>query len=227
MSRGLPEVGLTLARATLAGPFLRRWDVHLHGEDHVPAEGRVILASNHLGWVDGPLVVARSPRKPHALVKEEEFAGPYRHLLRAIGQIKVARNRVDSGALRRAIRALQADQAVAIFPEGIRGDGELTHIKPGVAYLALVTGAPIVPVAIFGTRERDKEPSYRPAEGARLDMAFGEPLTLSAQPWPRTAPQVADATETIHAHLSDHLARTKTAIGRQLPGPMPAGAWDV
>ena len=227
MSRGLSEVGLATARTTLAPMFLRRWDIHLHDEQHVPSDGRVIIAANHLGWADGPVLVGRSPRPLHVLVKEEEFSGGHRHLLRALSQIKVARNRVDSGAVRRAVRALEGDQAVGIFPEGIRGDGELRSIKSGVAFLALATGAPVVPLAIFGTRERDKDPSYRPAPGARIDLAFGEPLQLDALPWPRTADRINQATDAIHAHLTDHLARAKTAVGRELPGPMPAGAWDV
>ncbi len=227
MSRGLSEVGLATARATLAPLLLRRWDIHLHDEQHVPARGRVIIAANHLGWADGPALVGRSPRHLHMLVKEEEFAGGHRHLLRTIAQIKVARNRVDSGAIRRAVRALEAEQAVGIFPEGVRGDGELGTIKPGIAYLALTTGAPIVPVAIFGTRERDEDASYRPAAGARIDLAFGAPLHLDAAPWPRTPDRIGAATETIHAHLTDHLARARTAVGRELPGPLPAGAWDV
>ncbi|MGJ9420946.1 lysophospholipid acyltransferase family protein [Aeromicrobium sp. CF3.5] len=227
MSRGLSEVGLATARATLGPLFLRRWDIQLHDEQHVPGQGRVIIAANHLGWADGPALVGRSPRPLHMMVKEEEFAGGHRHLLRALAQIKVARNRVDSGAIRRAVRALEADQAVGIFPEGLRGDGELSTIKSGVAYLALATGAPIVPLAIFGTRERDEDSSSRPAAGARIDLVFGAPIQLDAAPWPRTPDRLGAATDTIHAHLTDHLARAKTAVGRELPGPLPAGAWDV
>ncbi len=227
MSRGLSEVGLVAARAALGPLALRRWDIHVHDEQQVPARGRVIIAANHLGWADGPVLVGRSPRHLHMLVKEEEFAGGHRHLLRAIAQIKVARNRVDSGAVRRAVRALEAEQAVGIFPEGIRGDGELASIRSGVAYLALATGAPVVPAAIFGTRERDEDASSRPADGARVDLAFGAPVQLDPAPWPRTPDQIGAATETIHAHLTDHLARAKTAVGRELPGPLPAGAWDV
>ena len=65
MSRGLSEVGLATARATLAPLLLRRWDIHLHDEQHVPARGRVIIAANHLGWADGPALVGRSPSTSH------------------------------------------------------------------------------------------------------------------------------------------------------------------
>ena len=223
----IPEAGLTVMRATAGDFFLRKWDINLRGQDRVPADGPVILASNHLGWVDGPLMVVRAPRKLHTLVKEEEFAGKHRHLLRLIGQIKVSRNRVDSGALRRAAGALEAGQAVGIFPEGIRGDGELRTIKSGVAWLALVSGAPVVPLAIFGTRERGEGPDYKPAEGARIDLVFGRPIQIDPQPWPRDRFMIDEATAQIHSHLRDHLAWAKAAARRDLPGPMPAGAWNV
>jgi 1-acyl-sn-glycerol-3-phosphate acyltransferase len=142
---GLPERSLRVARGQARGYLRRRWEIHEHGRGLVPATGPVILASNHIGWLDGPLLVATSPRPPHAMVKEEEFAGRTGRLLRLVAQIKVARRRTDAGAVRTAVRALRAGQCVLIFPEGRRGDGEFTRFKGGVTYLALVTGAPIVP----------------------------------------------------------------------------------
>lgn len=222
--QAMPEAGLTVMRALAGNRFLRKWEVHERGQAHVPETGPVIIAGNHIGWADGPTLVARCPRKLHMLTKEEEFTGKYRHLLRAIGQIKVARNRVDAGAMRRAAGALKAGQAVGIFPEGIRGDGEFHQIKSGIAWLALVSGAPIVPLAIFGTRERGEGPNYRPAEGARIDLVYGKPLLVDRQPWPRDRSAIDQATEQIHSHLRDHLAWAKSAVRRDLPGPMPAGA---
>lgn len=225
--KGLPEAGLTVARAVAGRAFVRRWDVHERGQNRVPIDGPVIVAGNHIGWADGPTLVASCPRKLHMLTKEEEFAGKYRHLLRSIGQIKVSRNRVDAGALRRAAASLESGQAVGIFPEGVRGDGEFRTIKGGVAWLALVSGAPVVPLAIFGTRERGEGADYRPAEGARIDLVYGRPIQLDRQPWPRDRFDLDEATEKIHSHLREHLARAKASARRDLPGPMPAGAWNV
>lgn len=225
MSTGMPEAGLTVMRA-VAGPlFLRSWDVNQRGVDLVPQDGPVIIASNHVGWVDGPLLVASCPRKLHVLTKSEEFSGKYRHLLRALGQIKVERKKVDAGALRRAVSSLEAGQAVGIFPEGIRGAGELKRFKHGVAWLALVTGAPVVPLAIFGTRKQGEGPEAKPAKGARLDLVYGQPIQLDARPWPRDRDMIDDAATQIQSHMRDHLVRAKTATSRELPGPLPAGAW--
>ncbi|MCW2831251.1 MAG: 1-acyl-sn-glycerol-3-phosphate acyltransferase, partial [Aeromicrobium sp.] len=103
---GLPEGGLRFMRRRVTGYFHRRWDIHERGREHVPESGPVILASNHIGWLDGPLLFVTSPRPVHAMVKEEEFVGHTGRLLRFVGQIKVSRKRTDAGALRRAVAAL-------------------------------------------------------------------------------------------------------------------------
>ncbi len=224
---GLPERGLRLVRGRAAGYMHRRWEVHQRGQEHVPTSGPVIVASNHIGWLDGPLLVATAPRPLHAMAKEEEFAGRTGRLLRFAGQIKVARKRTDSGALRQAVRALSAGQGVLIYPEGRRGDGEFTRFKGGVAYLALVTGAPVVPVALFGTRQPGEGPSARPASGARLDIVYGEPIRLPMQGWPRDRGMLEDAGARIHGHLRAHVSWAKDALQRDLPGPLPTGSPDV
>lgn len=224
---GLPERGLNLVRGRAAGYLRRRWDVQQHGLEHVPLTGPVIVASNHIGWLDGPLLVATAPRPLHAMAKEEEFVGRTGRLLRFVAQIKIARGRTDSGALRQAIGALAAGQCVLIYPEGRRGDGEFTEFKGGVTYLALVTGAPIVPVALFGTRQPGEGPSARPAPGTRLDIVYGEPIRLPMQAWPRDRGMLEDAGDTIHDRLRAHVSRAKDALKRDLPGPLPTGSPDV
>ena len=224
---GLPERGLRFARGRAVGWFHRRWEIHERGQDLVPADGPVILASNHIGWLDGPLLVATAPRPPHAMVKEEEFAGRAGRLLRLVAQIKVARDRTDTGALRQAVRSLTAGQCVLVFPEGRRGDGEHTVFKGGVTYLALVTGAPVVPVAVFGTRQPGEGPIARPAPRTRLDIVYGEPIHLPMQAWPRDRGMLEDAGDTIHGHLRAHVSRAKDALQRDLPGPLPTGSPDV
>jgi 1-acyl-sn-glycerol-3-phosphate acyltransferase len=224
---GLPERGLCLARSRAAGYFHRRWDLHVSGAHHVPSTGPVIVASNHIGWLDGPLMIATSPRPLHALVKEEEFVGRTGRLLRFVGQIKVARKRTDAGAVRQALRALAAGQGVLIYPEGRRGDGEFTRFKGGVAYLALVTGAPVVPVTIFGTRQPGEPSQARPAPGTRLDVVYGEPIQFPMQVWPRDRGMLEDAGVKIHRHLRAHVSQAKAALQRDLPGPLPTGSTDV
>ncbi|MEV7396478.1 lysophospholipid acyltransferase family protein [Aeromicrobium sp. NPDC092404] len=225
-AEGLPEGGLRLMRRLVRGYFTRRWDIHQHGLEHVPATGPVILASNHIGWLDGPLLFTTAPRPAHALVKEEEFEGRTGRLLRFVGQIKVSRTRNDTGAVRRAVQALGAGQVVLIYPESTRGAGEFERFKNGVTYLALVSGAPVVPIAIFGTRQAGEPADARPPKGTRLDVVYGEPIQLPMRVWPRDRGTMADAGDQIRDHLRAHVSRAKSVLQRDLPGPLPTGSTD-
>jgi 1-acyl-sn-glycerol-3-phosphate acyltransferase len=225
-AQGLPEGGMRLARRLARGYFTRRWEIHLRGPARVPESGPVILASNHIGWLDGPLLFAMSPRPAHALVKEEEFVGRTGTLLRFMGQIKVTRERTDAGALRQAVRALNAGQVVTIYPEAHRGGGDFTDFKGGVTWLALVTGAPVVPVAVFGTRLEGEPSNARPAKGARLDIVYGEPIQFPMQAWPRDREMLEDAGDQIRDHLRAHVSWSSDALKRDLPGPLPTGSPD-
>ncbi len=131
----------------------RRYGVRVHHQDRVPRTGPVILAANHVGWLDGPMLAIHSPRPVHALTKREMFEGRMDGFLRRAGQIPVDRFAPDPGAIKTCLRVLRDGGVVGIFPEGARGTGELERFRRGAAYLALVTGAPVVPVSLFGTRE--------------------------------------------------------------------------
>lgn len=218
---GLPEVGLRFLRSSIASWLSRKWEIRERGDSHVPETGPVILASNHIGWLDGPLLIARAPRPAHAMVKTEAFEGRSGRLLRFTGQIRVDRSINDAAALRQALRALEAGQVVALYPEGSRGAGDLATIKPGVAWLALATGAPVVPVAIFGTREPGGSADSRPPKGSQIDVVYGAPMTVPRQERPIETAVVADVTGQIHEHLRQHLAWAQSTVKRELPGPLP------
>ena len=222
--RGLPENGLRTLRRYAQAWLDRRWEIHQRGEAKVPKNGPVIIASNHIGWLDGPILFLKAPRPAHALVKQEAFVGRTGKLLNYAGQIKLDRKHTDVGALRSAADALAAGQVVVVYPEGRRGDGELHKIRNGIAWLALVSGAPIVPVAIFGTREPGALSESRPPKGARIDVVYGDPIQFPAMPWPRTAVMLDDVSGQILEHMRKHLTWAKGATGRGLPGPLPAGS---
>lgn len=205
----------------------RRYRVQVHGAHHVPAQGPVILACNHVGVIDGPLLAIFAPRPVHALTKQEMFAGRLGGFLRHAGQVPLDRWHTDPAAVRTCLRVLREDGVVGIFPEGRRGDGELRRLHRGAAYLALVTGAPVVPVVMFGTRVPGGGKSSLPPRGAHLDVVLGAPVRLEATPWPRTKHQVAEATEHLGRHLRAHLDTSRAALGRELPGPLPPGQTDL
>lgn len=201
--------------------FRRRYDVHLHGEQHVPRTGPCLIASNHVGVLDGPLLVAFTPRVVHALTKKEMFRGRTGLALRAVGQIPLSRHDVDLAAIKDCLKVLRESGAVGIFPEGSRGDGELRRFHTGVAYLAPVTGAPVVPLVMFGTREPGGATDSVPAPGARFDFVYGPPVYLEQQPWPRTQAEVRRTAALLRNRFVEHLVDAKGRTGRDLPGPLP------
>jgi 1-acyl-sn-glycerol-3-phosphate acyltransferase len=209
----LPDRFQRLLRLPAMRLLNNRWDLHVHHRERVPATGPVILAPNHVGWLDGPLLVATSPRPVHAMVKREEFAGRSRRLLVATGQIPLYRDAVDVAAVKLAVRLLRDGHVVAIYPEGARGEGDAEYVKRGWAYLAMVTGAPIVPVATFGTRLAGESIEQQPPAGRRLDVVFGEPVPVDAVPWPRRRADVRELTEHLQTILAAHIAESAELCG--------------
>jgi 1-acyl-sn-glycerol-3-phosphate acyltransferase len=208
-------------RPVARAAFRSRFEVRTHGEEHVARRGAQIIASNHIGLVDGPLLAAFAPRPVHALTKKEMFEGHTGLALRAVGQIPLSRFEVDPRAIKDCLRVLRDGGVVAIYPEGTRGSGELVRFHTGVAYLALVTGAPVVPLAVFGTREPGAGSESLPPKGSRFDLVYGSPVYLEQQPWPRTQDEVRRAAEDLRNRLRAHLVEARRTTGRELPGPVP------
>jgi 1-acyl-sn-glycerol-3-phosphate acyltransferase len=199
----------------------RRFAVRLHGTEHVPPSGPVIFASNHIGVADGPLLAIFAPRPVHALTKVEMFKGQLGKLLRAAGQIPLDRYRTDPAAVKLCLRVLRDGGAVGIFPEGRRGPGDLTRFHRGAAYFALVSGAPVVPVIMLGSREPGGGSGSLPGRGGAVDIVFGAPITLEKRAWPRTKEQVEQSSMLLREQMLVHLDHARATTGRKLPGPLP------
>lgn len=216
------------ARPFCAWLVRRRYRVVVHGTDLVPTHGPVIFAANHVGVIDGPLLAIFAPRPVHALTKVEMFAhwflGPF---LRQAGQIPLDRFHTDPSAVRASVRVLRDGRAVGIFPEGARGAGELELFHRGAAYLALVTGAVIVPVILFGTREPGGASSSLPRKRGTIDLVFGTPYTVEQASWPRTRQQVGETSHRLRARMLDDLEDARRSTGLSLPGPLPAGQHEA
>jgi len=182
----------------------------------------VIVAANHTGVIDGPLLAIFGPRPVHALTKEEMFRGALGPVLRVTGQIELDRFATDLRAVRACLHVLDHGGAVGIFPEGNRGAGDLTRFRNGAAYLALVTGAPIVPLVMFGTRPKGGGKDALPARRGVLDLVYGAPFRVERTPWPRTRTLVAATSEALHARMLEDLALGLALTGQTMPGPIPA-----
>lgn len=209
-------------RGTAAWLFRRQWRVRLHGREHLPQHGPAILAANHIGVLDGPLLVTMTPRPTFALAKSELFVGRVGRLLEAVGQIPIRQRGIDTRALRRAVKVLDEGHLLGIFPEGGRDTGDMARIRGGAVYLAMVTGAPIVPVALLGTREPGQTVSDVPRRGATMHIVYGEPIAIDRTPWPRRQQVVTARTEEVRRRLAAHVARAELLTGMALPGaPAP------
>lgn len=193
------------------------WPARVHGAALVPAEGPVLFASNHLGLVDGPLLVAVAPRWTRCLVKQEMFTGPGGLILRAAGQIAVNRSRGDRAALEQALAVLAGGGAVGVFPEGTRGRGDVGSVRQGIAWLALRSGAPVVPVACLGTRRTGESTSALPGVRRRLDVVFGAPVRLEPRPGVPGRVALSEASARVQAVMAAHVATAVELTGQALP----------
>ena len=216
-----PHRLLSLLRRPGRAWFRRRYEIRVHGEQHVPLTGPAIIASNHLGYLDGPLLAAFAPRVVHALTKKEMFQGHTGWFLRRVGQIPLSRYDADPAAVKDCLKVLHEGGVVAIYPEGTRGDGEFRHFHTGVAYLALATGAPVVPLVMFGTRQPGGHTDSVPPKGARFDFVYGPPVYWERQPWPRRQAEVRRTATELRNKFVEHLVEAKAITGRELPGPLP------
>ncbi|GAB2549252.1 lysophospholipid acyltransferase family protein [Leucobacter ruminantium] len=215
-----PGPVFTIGRAVLR-PLLRlRFRPRISGRGHVPAAGPVLLASNHLSGLDTILIPSFSPRKVQFLAKASLFhsrLGGW--FFRQIGAIPV--HREASSAAQAALdagREVLADGNVfAVFPEGSRSrDGRLYRGRSGAAWLALETGAAVVPVGLVGTNRRLRNP--RTGRPDRVKVRFGAPVPLddlAALPRGRAR---REATERImagiHALTGQELADDHASGGR-------------
>jgi 1-acyl-sn-glycerol-3-phosphate acyltransferase len=154
------------------------------GLRNVPATGPLIIASNHLSFSDSifmPLVV---PRKVTFLAKSEYFTSPGpKGLLKkltfiALGQVPVDRSggRRSEAAIITGVQVLSEGKCLGIYPEGTRSpDGRLYKGRTGIARLAIESGAPIIPVAMFNTEKIQPTGKVIP-NIQRVGMTFGEPM---------------------------------------------------
>ena len=156
------------------------------GQELVPLDGPVILASNHLSFIDSILIPIVAPRRVALLAKAEYFTGSglsgwfTRTLFTALGANPVERetHRAAQAALDTALGVLDSGLAFGIYPEGTRSrDGRLARGKTGVAWLALTADCPVVPVAVRGT-DRVQPIDARWPRPHRVAVTFGKPMTF-------------------------------------------------
>ncbi|WP_162135778.1 1-acyl-sn-glycerol-3-phosphate acyltransferase [Streptomyces murinus] len=191
------------------------WRPRVLGAWKVPASGPVILAVNHSHNIDGPMVMGVAPRPTHFLIKKEAFIGPLGAFLTGIGQLKVDRTAADRAAITQALDLLAAGGVLGIFPEGTRGEGDFASLRAGLAYFAVRSGAPVVPVAVMGSSDRPgRLIKALPPVRSRVDVVFGDPFEAGDGSGRRTRRALDEATERIQKQLTAHLENARRLTGR-------------
>jgi 1-acyl-sn-glycerol-3-phosphate acyltransferase len=152
------------------------WATEVRGKEKVPSSGPVIVVANHLGFIDGPVMHGVIPRGSHFLISDHMYKGAVKPLMHLAGQIKVEGS--GRAALAKGRAVLKRGGVVGVFPEGTRGTGAADSVHGGAAWLAIQTGAPIVPTALIGTRNTGEGVNVWPRPRRRILVEFGDAVVL-------------------------------------------------
>ncbi|MCD6288980.1 MAG: (d)CMP kinase [Anaerolineae bacterium] len=153
----------------------------IRGLERVPRQGPLLIIINHINFLDAPLATIFLPRDIILMTKAENLRKPiFAQLIKWYGVFPVQRGEVDRTALRNALRVLQEGYALLIAPEGTRsGHGRLQRARNGMAYVALKSGAPILPIAIWGGESFWR--NLRRLRKTHVEIEIGEPFVLQAK----------------------------------------------
>lgn len=147
------------------------WRIRGYGRENVPMTGPLIVACNHVSNLDPPLMGSMCPRQINYMAKKELFEIPVLgKLIAAVGAYPVDREGSAAAAIKRSVEVLRAGGCIGIFPEGGRNVTGDKEARQGVALLASLGKAPVVPACIVG--------SDRANRLAPIKVAFGKPMSL-------------------------------------------------
>jgi 1-acyl-sn-glycerol-3-phosphate acyltransferase len=174
------EPWFSLAEWSLRPPIEVWFNWRYEGMEHIPAEGSVLIACNHISYLDPlahGLMLRKAGRRPRFLAKQELYRNPLlKTVLSGAGQIPVERGTGSVAPLDAARNALEAGEVVVVYPEGTvtrNADSLPMKGKTGIARLALATSVPVLPIAVWGSQ------AVWQREGLG-DLRFGRPIWLKA-----------------------------------------------
>jgi len=189
------DVAWSIGKPIMGGAAALVTRLRVYGKDRVPRTGGLVVAYNHLSWIDIPAFGWSSPRTMYFLAKAEAHAVPLvGAYLRLFGSFGVRRGESDREAVRRMRDVVRVGNALGIFAEGTRQrSGELGPVQPGAAMVALQEDVPVVCAAIYGSHE------WRLGNFKPVSIAYGEPMRFTGLP--RNAKGYREASAEIEAEL--------------------------
>lgn len=172
----------------IVGPILRTaFRPWVTGEENIPRTGAVILASNHLSFIDSVFLPLVIERRVTFLAKSDYYTArgfkgwAIKNFLKAAGMLPIDRSggKASEASLRTGLGVLRRGEVLGIYPEGTRSpDGKLYRGRTGVARMVLEGGVPVVPVAMIDT-EKVMPIGRRLPKVRRIGIVIGEPLDFS------------------------------------------------
>lgn len=175
----------------------------IEGSHNVPADGIFILAPTHRSIIDTPIASGSTRRRMRFMGADKWWSNKVLGgLLTVLGGFPVSRGTADREALRRAIELLESGQPLVLFPEGERKSGPVVQpLFDGACYIALKTGAPIIPVGIGGS-ERVMPKGAKFIYPRKVHVVIGEPVRVPTDGTSKEQRQaVRDTTERLHTEL--------------------------
>lgn len=184
----------TFARIILTLPTLLLWRVRAIGVENVPKDGPLVLAPNHFSQMDHFFVGVYLRRKIRFMAKSQLFGPPLlTYIYKHGGVFPIRRGHHDEEAMETARILVEQGEMLLVYAEGGRSRSQtLGKPKPGIGRIALETGAPIVPVAIYGS-ERARQ--WKKLRFPKTTVQFGEPLTYPVEATPSRERQLEVATK--------------------------------
>ncbi|HZP58251.1 MAG TPA: lysophospholipid acyltransferase family protein [Dehalococcoidia bacterium] len=198
---------------------------YVEGRENIPRRGGAILVSNHLNNADPCVIPSVLNRRVITMAKKEMFRWPVVNLLfRFIGAFPVDRQGADLAALREAQSVIHDGILLLMFPEGTRSrDRQLHRGFPGTALIAFRTGAPIIPIAIWGTESVPWPWVFvRPFIGPRVYVKIGKPF-YPTRVERITSDAAREATDEIMVRVAELLPERYRGAYREAAARMEAG----
>jgi 1-acyl-sn-glycerol-3-phosphate acyltransferase len=194
--------------------------LRVYGAERVPLEGGLVLAVNHLSFLDPPAIGHAMPRRIYYMAKAELHAIPgMAQLIRFFGTFAVKRGESDREAVRLMREVVRRGEALGVFVEGTRQKGGVPGVaKPGAAMVALQERVPVLPVAIRGSE------GWRLWNLKPVDIAIGEPMRFDELP--ANGKGYKEATVVIEAEIRrlwEWLGETRAAGRPHHATPPPRG----